>query len=481
MMAKKIKLFLCNALWCLTCLPDWIHFHISLLVFPIIQKKRLLQIVKQNKNTEFGEKYHFPEIYSIEDFQKNVPILEYEDYRPYIQKIEAGKRQVLTQEPVLLLEPTSGSSGKAKYIPYTKKLKKAFQKAVNVWLLDIFIHNPKMLLGKSYWSVTPKQAIETTGKIKIGFEEDAQYLSSFSQSLMKHVMVAMPENMATENYLHTILETLKNEKQLTFISVWSPTFIDCLLKNIDFTPEQHWKNICLISSWGDACSEAYLSLIEKYFPNTKIQPKGLLSTECIVSFPLHKIENKAILAYQSHFFEFKDLTGKICLGHQLQQENTYTVIVTTSGGLYRYNTNDTVKVTGFYKKLPILKFIGRANNVSDFFGEKLHEIFVREACKVVFSQINIQPIFFVVIFEKNHYTLLLEDDFADNQLIETLLEEELETNYHYKNCILIGQLTPVKCRKIDDGINKYTAFYVEKGLKAGDIKMKVLDTMFFLQ
>jgi len=478
MATKKIKQFFFNSLWCLCCLPDWLRFHIFLFAFPIVQKKKLLRIIKQNKNTEIGKKFHFAEIDSIEKFQKNIPVLEYEDFYPYIQEIENGKASVLTQNAVLLLEPTSGSSGKTKYIPYTKKLKKEFQKAVNAWLFDIFMHNPKMLLGKSYWSITPKQKVETAGKIKIGFEDDAEYLSPFSQSLMKQVLVAIPENITTENYLETTLEALKREKDLTFISVWSPTFIDCLLKNSNFTPAQQWKDLCLISAWGDACSENYLSLIKKQFPNTKIQPKGLISTECMVSFPLYKTENRAVLAYQSHFFEFLSKTGEIYLAHQLQKDEIYTVIVTTSGGLYRYNTNDSVKVTGFYKKLPVLKFMGRTNNVSDFFGEKLHETFVYEACKKVFSQLNIQPLFFVVIFEENHYTLLLEDDFTDNQSVETLLEQELENNYHYKNCILIGQLLPVKCRKIKDGINKYIAFYLNKGLKVGDIKMRALDAFF---
>ena len=475
-MIKKIKLLFFNSLWCLICLPDWLHFHISLLVFPFVQKRKLLQIIKQNKNTEIGQKFHFSEINSIEKFQKNIPVQEYEDFFPYIQKIEKGEKSVLTQDAVLLLEPTSGSTGNTKYIPYNKKLKKEFQKAINVWLFDLFVHHSKMVWGKSYWMITPSPKVETNQQIKIGFEEDAQYLSSFSQFLMKHVMVAVPQT--SENYLQTTLEVLKNEKHLTFISVWSPTFFDCLLKEIDFIAQQQWKHLCLVSAWGDACSETYLPIIKKYFPDAKIQPKGLISTECMTSFPLHKTGNRAILAYQSHFFEFKNAAGRIYLAHQLQKDEIYTVIVTTSGGLYRYNTNDTVKVTDFYKKIPLLKFMGRTNGVSDFFGEKLHETFVLTACKKVFSAVNIQPVFFVLIFEENHYTLLIEDDFADIQLIEDLLEQELEMNYHYKNCILLGQLFPVRCRKMNDGINKYIAFYLNKGLKMGDIKMKVLDMLF---
>ena len=61
---------------------------------------------------------------------------------------------------------------------------------------------------------------------------------------------------------------------------------------------------------------------------------------------------------------------------ELELGERYCVVVTTNAGLYRYNTNDIVEVTGFYHKIPIVKFVGRINNFSDIVGEKIKNSFV---------------------------------------------------------------------------------------------------------
>ena len=55
------------------------------------------------------------------------------------------------------------------------------------------------------------------------------------------------------------------------------------------------------------------------------------------------------------------------------------MIVSQKGGLTRYRMNDRVQVAGRYRATPCLRFVGRASEVSDLVGEKLHERFVREA------------------------------------------------------------------------------------------------------
>ena len=55
---------------------------------------------------------------------------------------------------------------------------------------------------------------------------------------------------------------------------------------------------------------------------------------------------------------------------KLRKGNEYEVVVTTSGGLWRYRLGDRVLVDGFVQKTPSLRFLGRPGNVSDLFGEK---------------------------------------------------------------------------------------------------------------
>lgn len=115
-----------------------------------IQTEYLMRLLKKNSRSLYGRKYDFQSIRSYEEFAGRVPLAVYEDFEPYINAIAAGEEQVLTEESVILLELTSGSSGSRKLIPYTKTLKKEFQRGIKPWLYDIYSNVKNVDSGKSY-------------------------------------------------------------------------------------------------------------------------------------------------------------------------------------------------------------------------------------------------------------------------------------------------------------------------------------------
>jgi phenylacetate-coenzyme A ligase PaaK-like adenylate-forming protein len=86
-----------------------------------VQEAFLLALLKDHQNTQFGKKYNFSEINSVEAFRKQIPIFTYQDYRPYMEQIANGKPNVLTADTVIYINMTSGSTGKQKLIPVTKQ------------------------------------------------------------------------------------------------------------------------------------------------------------------------------------------------------------------------------------------------------------------------------------------------------------------------------------------------------------------------
>ena len=78
-------------------------------------------------------------------------------------------------------------------------------------------------------------------------------------------------------------------------------------------------------------------------------------------FPLENVENGSVAAYNSFFYEFIQVSDDKLenrspkLLDELELGERYCVVVTTNAGLYRYNTNDIVEVTGFYHKIPNCK------------------------------------------------------------------------------------------------------------------------------
>tara|TARA_Y100000310_G_C20701023_1_gene829898 strand:- start:6760 stop:8274 length:1515 start_codon:yes stop_codon:yes gene_type:complete len=458
-----------------------------------VQRGKLLDTIRRNSETIFGRKYGFKGISSIEEFRAAVPITTYEDYEGFITQIAEGREKVLTTEKVLMLEPTSGSTSPSKFIPYTESLKKEFQAGIFPWLYDLYSNRPELLNGSFYWSITPashKQE-KTSGGIPIGFGDDGIYFTSEQQALISQIS-AVPFDIAKiqdiEEFREATINNLKQHPDLRFISVWNPTFLSMLLRSVN-NPAKLWPNLSHISTWADGNAANYIPEVEKLFPNAEIQGKGLIATEGFVSVPLVGRSGSA-LAVNSHFFEFRNLDNleDVRLAHEVEESKEYETILTTSGGLYRYNLEDIIEVVGFEKECPLIRFKGRKNNVSDLFGEKLNEFHVTKAIRQTLENYNIQPSFAMLAPEETggliSYTLFLEKQ--EGSIPETISEDldtKLQENYHYKYCRRLGQLEEPRVFLIDSDKEKTASdIYLDKsqkkGKKIGNVKPTTLSSIY---
>ena len=260
-----------------------------------------------------------------------------------------------------------------------------------------------------------------------------------------------------------------------------------------------WEKLSLVSCWADSDSyEIFIKLKEKLNfdkknMNLKFQGKGLMSTECIVSFPLENVKNGSVAAYNSFFYEFIQVSDDKLenrspkLLDELELGERYCVVVTTNAGLYRYNTNDIVEVTGFYHKIPIVKFVGRINNFSDIVGEKLKNSFVEKQVLTTLEENNIKSEFLLFAPVKNEtegifYTLFLEIKKDGRKFNWKQIENEMNSSlckaFHYEYAYKLGQLRKVRVFLIEkDGLKTYTAEKSKKQ-KIGDIKYRLLDKNF---
>ncbi len=457
-----------------------------------LQFQYLMELLQKNADTQYGKEYDFKNIKTYEEFAEKVPLTGYEDYEPYIDAIADGQKNVLTKECILLFELTSGSSGGKKRIPYTNTLKKEFQKGIKPWLYNLYTSTLKVTEGKSYWSITPVTAEKTYTKagIPLGFEEDAEYFGFIEQFIMRQIFavdskVKFSKDM-NDFYLRTSRQLLQCE-ELTLISVWNPTFLsilcDYIRDNIELVTEEVdekraksikaavsenrfdkvFPELKIISCWADGSAKDYLSDLETRFPTVYIQPKGLLATECFISFPLMEEEGSR-LSVRSHFFEFRSLAdGRIVMANELQP-GEYEVIVTTGGGFYRYCIGDVVEVLKVYPdRPPIIRFLRRVGITSDLFGEKLTEEFVRKVC----HDLNISEEFCLLAPEKKQYCLYT----TATQITDDVLDKALRESYHYNYCRQLGQLEKARVVIVSGEPQKaYIQRLVADGMRIGDIK-----------
>jgi acyl-coenzyme A synthetase/AMP-(fatty) acid ligase len=86
-----------------------------------LQVKSCFCRIKDAKTTEFGIDHHFDQIKTFEDFAEQVPIRDYEDLKPYVEKVVNGEENILWKGKPLYFAKTSGTTSGAKYIPLSKE------------------------------------------------------------------------------------------------------------------------------------------------------------------------------------------------------------------------------------------------------------------------------------------------------------------------------------------------------------------------
>lgn len=524
------KLLIKNLVLFFSLISENYSFYSNIRKFKKKQIQILFNCLNKNKNTVFGKIHQFHSIKNLDQFRNLVPIQKYDEYKMWINQIELGQKNILTSEEIELLEPTGGSSGGTKLIPYSKELLKSFHKGIAVWLFDLYFNYPKLIFLKSYWIITPNLCENQVSKggIPIGFYDDSKYLGKIAPYISDiFVYLNIPiTHQSGVSFQYAAIRLLLENKNLGLISIWHPSMLLLFIATFDkysaliiedisngtlSNPlskgkiainksnnkrameiketlhhplfwEKIFPHLQVISCWGEATAEWDAKKLEKKFPNTFFQYKGLLATEGIMTIPILKSKGN-IPAFLSHFFEFIEVDQKEVVSlFDLKLKKKYKVILTNLGGLYRYDMGDIIEVQNFWKGLPVIKFLGR-DSYSDLVGEKISEIQVGEIIKILNEKYLFHFILLApgMVNDKPHYILFIEFNeilISPNEFIK-LFEKELDTNFYYRQAKITGQLGALRVfRIIENGQEKYFERKLQSGQKLGDIKPKFLDTNF---
>ncbi len=456
------------------------------------QRACLRRALAAGQGTAFGREHGFDATADARAYARAVPVRTWEDVAPYVDRIRAGERSVLTSEPVDRLEPTSGSTSGTKWIPSTPNFRRDVRKAVAAWLASLYAERPKLRAGCSYWALSPSTPPPMTpgaSAVPVGFARDADYLGPTVARLFRDHL-AVPDSVAgldgAEVVARTSLLHLLARADLRLISVWSPTFFEALLRraapHLDAifrdlaggrgVPAQPgrarrlarlwsagapdawplaaaWPRVEVVSCWADAWAAEPARRLAARFPSAVVQPKGLMSTEGVVSIPLGAGEAcRHVLAATSHYVEGLDPeTGETWPMVEAPHGRRLEVVLTTRAGLYRVRTGDLVELRGHVDAIPVVAFLGRAREVSDLVGEKLQAGAVEPVLdrvlgrpgpwRTIVPDASTTPPRYLVLAEA-------EPREEDDEAAEADLERGLRGNYHYAHARNLGQLGPVR-------------------------------------
>lgn len=455
----------------------------------------LLQgILAANAGCEFGVAHGFASMETLEEFRARVPIAGYDSVAPAIARMAQGDAGVLTSAPVIAFEETGGSSAGAKLVPITAPALAGFSAAILPWLSSTIDRLPQIANGPFYATISPatRSSRTTSGGIPIGLGSDAAYLGPDLARDFAALLAVPPQlgdiSDVTEWQVAT-LAALVEASELSFISLWSPTFLSSLLAALPICADQiaarlspqayarfaaatrgHapdaavlWPCLASISCWNDGPSRHFAGQLAERFPQARIDAKGILATEGAITLGWGP-HGRKVPALNSCVIEFVDAKGVPLLCDELTEGETYRVVMTTAGGLYRYDLGDIVECKAMIGNVPDLAFLGRAGIVSDMVGEKLEQAFVAQVLDALGY-----PAALEARADGPGYILLV-DRTAPPGNAAPAVDAALQANPQYAYARRIGQLAPLRTQQVADLPAHLNARGMAAGRRMGDVK-----------
>src|SRR5207244_4143836 len=358
--------------------------------------------------TEYGRHYAITGRESYREFRERVPIVDYDELAPWIERQASRGGAVVTAEPPLVYEQTSGSSGRRQLIPYTSALLASFNACFVVWAAD-----PR-LWSISAWSPSCRLTLR---------EFAGEHRARIGDALARGYREA-------------------GGRRFTFTPAQEARLR--LLRADPIPWAELWPALKLLSCWTDGSSGLFVEALRRRFPGVLLQGKGLLATEAPITIPL--IDAPAPLPLVDEvLLELEDEAGRVLPLHEVNDGGVYGVIVTQRGGLLRYRMHDRVVVQGRVGHTPCLRFVGRDDQVSDLVGEKLNETFARDALRRVFGDAEAFSFLVPIVAHGQlpHYICITDHPAGACPTRATCLEAELGQAFHYRQARLLGQLAPV--------------------------------------
>ena len=478
----------------------------------LAQLKLLGQLQLKLKRTERIKHFQWSSQSDYSDFVMKIPCVNYDDLEPFIQKQMRDSTHELSADEVAFYERTSGSSGVAKFVPYTKSYLKILNRLFLLWVDDLINSHLRFRTAKTFLCVTPALHQEEQGSsVQIGSNTDVDYVAPWLGFVTEQFLVA-PLNLSRVRdanvYRDLLCLYLLSADDLEIISLWSPSFWFAMLAHwsdnrerlhphlqsgryeagerqwtfkplndarlkllLQKTPDwdQVWPDISLISCWDQAHAAKGAHRLSKMFPKAFLQGKGLLATEAPVTLPLMQA-NVSVPFLTSVFIEGEDLEDQqIYPIWKWKLDHSYRIIISVPNGFLRYRLGDVVKVSAFYLKTPIFEFMGRDAQLMDMVGEKLLEDFAYSALNT-FGPLAGQTAFFPVQnAHSSFYVLMMETD--QPGLSAAALEEALMQSHHYRLARNLGQLQPLQIAYSRTWTQRYLNLAEKRGQQLGNIKL----------
>ncbi len=488
-----------------------------------IQQRLVLQQVARNSGSQFGRDHHFAAIRTVQDFQRQVPISGYERHEPYIDRVRQGDTEALfaAGTKVLMFAMTSGTTSRPKTIPVTRQALENYREGWTIWGIQAFDAHREILrwglrpilqiasdwkdsftpAGIPCGAITGLTASMQNPMVRSVYcmpvagsrikDIESKYYVALRFSVYRNLGTIIAANPSTvlamvrlgDREKETLIRDLHDgtlspkwdipepiRRALRFRSGMKRRAharrLESIVKETGrLLPRDYWPNLEFLSSWMGGTMKAYLCGFPEMFGDKPVRDVGLIASEGRMTIPVEDGTPAGILDIRHHFFEFipedqaASETPETVAAVDLVEGQCYFIVLTTAGGLYRYNIHDLVRCVGFHGRAPLLEFLNKGSHFSSLNGEKLseHQVIaaVEEAQRVTAQRLR-SYLLLPAWSEPPYYCLLVESaDLADPAAPAKLaqaVDEQLRTqNIEYANRRDTRRLDPVRTIRLPDG------------------------------
>ncbi len=460
-----------------------------------IQRQQLLEKVRRSASSAFGRDFSLDRLTTADAFRSRFPVLDYEAFAPYVQRVAAGEIGAMfpVGTRVLMFATTSGTTNVPKLLPVTQTFYDEYRASWQYWGTGVYRDHP-CLLGlstlqfSSHWQVSQTASGVPCGNISgLAAETRPAYMRSLFVlpsaviRIMDHAAkhyAALRISLASRHVgklitanPSTLIEVAKRadrEKEALIRDLFDGTLSDKLdispairsalagaLRKcparareleaiVDRTghlfPKDVWPQLTLLAVWTGGAVGIYLPQLKDFYGDLPIRDHGLSASEGRMTIPLSDGTQAGLLDYTSHYYEFipeqehGSKNPTILEAHELRPGDHYFILLTTSAGLFRYDISDVVRCEGYEGQVPLLSFMNKGKYFANFTGEKLSEHQVVQAMKESLQSLGLPSCTFTlapVMRERPQYRLLL--DSAEPVSDKDRLAQELQRRLEQLN------------------------------------------------
>ena len=375
-----------------------------------LQQKTFSQLINKAKDTAFGTDYHFGQINNYDDFKKQVPIRDYEELRPYIERVTAGEANVMWPGKPIYLTKTSGTTSGVKYIPISKESMPGHIKSARNALLS-YIHETgnagfvdgKMIFLQGSPILTQKNGIETGRLSGIVAHHVPGYLQKNRMPSYEVNCIEDWEQKVDAIVDETITEDMR---MISGIPPWCQMYFDRLREKSGGKPVKDIFPNFKLFVYGGVNFEPYRARMEESIGFAIDSIETYPASEGFIAFQDSQKDKSLLLQVDSGIFYefipveeyFNENPARICL-QDIELNKNYALILNTNAGLWGYSLGDTIKFTS--KNPYKILVTGRIKHYISAFGEHVIGEEVEHALMSVAKEEGIDIVEFTVAPQVN--------------------------------------------------------------------------------